>query len=187
MMPKCMSRGKASSAAEGMNDFVRFVIARGSGFVVRAKPESFIQVDNEEGAELVEFAFSASILFLLVFGLMELCIALFMYNTAAEAARETTRWASVRGSTCSNPNITACPATLAQVQSYGKNLVGASAMTVQAWWCNADGVTNCVQSPTNAHMGNIIKVKVSYTFSSIPFVTKSALAVSSTSEAVIWQ
>jgi Flp pilus assembly protein TadG len=152
---------------------------------------------DQQGAELVEFALSASVLFLFIFGLMELCIVFFMYNTVAEAARETTRWASVRGSnssvtsngvtSCSNPNITGCPASTAGIQSFAQSFIGGPGMTVQTWWCNADGQTNCVQSQSNALPGNIVKVKVAYTFGTVPFVSKSAMTVSSTSEMVIWQ
>lgn len=142
---------------------------------------------DERGAQLVEFAISSTVFFMFIFGLMELCFLLFMFNTAAESARETTRWASVRGTVCSNPHISSCPATLADVQDFAKTLPGAGKMTVQAWWCNKDGVTNCIQSPSNAQQGNIVKVKVSYTFASVPYVSSGALSVSSTSSAVIWQ
>jgi Flp pilus assembly protein TadG len=152
---------------------------------------------SDEGAELVEFAISVSVLFLFIFGLMELCIVFFMYNNCAEAARETTRWASVRGASssvtnagitsCANPNITECPATIAQIQSYAQSFVGGPGMTVTASWCNSDGQTNCVQTQSNALPGNVVKVKVSYAFASVPFVSKSSLTVASTSEMVIWQ
>lgn len=142
---------------------------------------------DEQGAELVEFAFASGIFFIFIFGFIELCVVLFMYNTAAEAARETTRWASVRGTTCSNPNISSCPATLAQVQAYGATLPGASTMNVQVWWCQPDGQTGCVQDASHAAQGNVVKVKVSYAFATIPYVSKSALTVASTSESVMWQ
>jgi Flp pilus assembly protein TadG len=153
--------------------------------------------ENDEGAELVEFALASTVLFLFIFGLMQLCIVFFMYNTTAEVARETTRWASVRGTTssvtsngvtsCANPNITGCPATTATIQSFGQNFVGGSGLTVQSWWCNSDGKTNCVTTQSNALPGNIVKVKVSYSFATVPFVSRSSLTVSSTSEMVIWQ
>lgn len=152
---------------------------------------------HEEGAELVEFALACSVLFLFIFGLMELCIVFFMYNTVAEAARETTRWASVRGTSssvtsngvtsCANPNITGCPASTGAIQTYAQSFIGGPGMTVQSWWCNSDGTTNCVTTQSNAAPGNIVKVKISYTFANVPFVSKSALTVSSTSEMVIWQ
>ena len=78
---------------------------------------------------------SSLVLFGFAIGLMELCMVLFMYNTAAEAAREASRWAAVRGTDCSNPNITdgSCPsggggATAAQIQAYARSLPGAGAM-----------------------------------------------------------
>ncbi len=151
----------------------------------------------EEGAQLVEFAISSGVLFAFVFGFMELCLVFFTYTTSAEAAREASRWASVRGTgstvtsngvtTCANPNISGCPATAAQIQNYAKQLPGAANMNIQVWWCNADGQTNCVQDPSNAHPGNIVKVNAKYTYTSVPFVKNAPLAVSSTSEMVIWQ
>lgn len=139
---------------------------------------------------MLEFALSSMVLMGFVFGLMELCIALFMYNTAAESARETSRWAAVRGTDCANPNITdgSCPsggggATMAQVQAHAKTLPGASGMTVTVQWCDATGA-NCGTS--NLPAGNNVKVNVAYTFASVPFVSKSTLTASSTSESVIW-
>lgn len=152
---------------------------------------------SEEGAELVEFALASSVLFIFIFGLMQLCIVFFMYNTTAEVARETSRWASVRGTTssvtsngvtsCANPNISGCPASTSSIQSFAQSFVGGPGLTVQSWWCNSDGQTNCVTSQSNALPGNIVKVKVSYSFATVPFVSRSALTVSSTSEVVIWQ
>jgi Flp pilus assembly protein TadG len=172
----------------------RFVLFAGR---VRARISSAYLRDGlqtEEGAELVEFALASTVLFLFVFGLMELCIVFFMYNTVAEAARETSRWASVRGTgsyvtsgVCTNPNITGCPATTTAIQSFAQSFIGGPSMTVQTSWCNSDGVTNCSTSQSNALPGNIVKIKVSYTFGSVPFISKSALTVSSTSEMVIWQ
>lgn len=178
---------RVRTASERFNRFMRFLFTRDGKNLLRA----------DDGAEVVEFAVASGVFFLFLFGLMEMCLVFFMYQTAAEAARETSRWASVRGvassvtvngvTTCSNPNITGCPAALAQVESYGKTLVGASSMNVQAWWCNSDGQTSCVQDPSKALKGNIVKVKVSYTLASMPFVPTAATTVSSTSEMVIWQ
>jgi Flp pilus assembly protein TadG len=164
---------------------------------VRAVLHSRGGFGNEEGAELVEFALASTVLFLFIFGLMQLCVVFFMYNTAAEVARETTRWASVRGSSssvtsngvtsCANPNITGCPASTTSIQSFAQSFVGGPGFTVQSWWCNSDGQTNCVTSQSNALPGNIVKVKVSYNFATVPFVSRSGLTVSSTSEMVIWQ
>jgi Flp pilus assembly protein TadG len=152
----------------------------------------------EDGAELVEFALSSLVLYILTFGFMQLCLVFFMFNTTAEVARETSRWASVRGTassvtvngvtSCANPNITECPATITQIQNFAmSSLAGSGGMNVQVWWCNADGQTNCVQTQGNATPGHVVKVNVSYTFANVPFVRNAPLAVSSTSEMVIWQ
>ena len=58
---------------------------------------------------------------------------------------------------------------------------------MQTWWCNLDGKTTCVQSQSNALPGNLVKIKVSYSFATLPLVSSGALTVSSTSEMVIWQ
>ena len=50
---------------------------------------------EERGQDLVEFALIAPILFLLLFGLMEFGVAIWHYNTLAQAAREGARAALV--------------------------------------------------------------------------------------------
>jgi Flp pilus assembly protein TadG len=154
---------------------------------------------DETGQELVEFAFGASVVIVFVFGVMELCILLFMFSSVSEAAREASRWASVRGTTssttsngsttCTNPNITTCPAQIADIENFAKKLPGMSSSNaaMSVFWCNSDGVTGCVTSETNAKPGNVVKVTVSYTFLSVPFISNQALTLSSTSENVIWQ
>lgn len=145
---------------------------------------------GEEGAEIVEFALSAMILFTFFFAIIELGIVLFMQNTAAEVARDTSRWASVRGTDCANPPITdgTCPttgvgATKAQIEAYAlASLPGASGMTVTPTWYTAAGVS----SSTNQGAGGYVNVVVSYKFVSVPFIETSALTVSSTSQSVIW-
>jgi Flp pilus assembly protein TadG len=149
---------------------------------------------GEEGAELVEFALSTSILFLFVFGLIEICLVFFLYNTAAEAAREGSRWASVRGTDCTNPNSTNCPlsATPAtDIATYVNSLPGAGNMAVAVQWCVPPTGGSCTATTgtwgaANLGAGNTVQVKVSYTLAKVPFVTNSSLKVSSTSQSVIW-
>ena len=52
------------------------------------------------GQSLVESALSLGIVIAVLIGIIELTIALYCYNYVAYAAREATRWAMVRGSTC---------------------------------------------------------------------------------------
>lgn len=154
---------------------------------------------KEDGSEIIEFALSAGVFLAFVIGFMELCMVLFMVNSVAEASRQGARWASVRGTTssvttngttfCANPNISGCPAQVSGIQTYVDTLPGMSAAntTVTVDWCNADGVTSCSTSESNAAPGNIVKVKVTYKFASVPYVTKSAINLTSTAEKVIWQ
>ena len=142
---------------------------------------------KESGAGIIEFAIGSTVLFSFLIAVIELCFIFFMYNSTAQVAREASRWASVRGTTCSNPTITSCPATVAQIQSFAAGLPGGSAMNVQVWFCNSDGATNCVQNAANAKGGNIVKTNASFRFASVPFISRDALTVSSTSEMVIWQ
>ena len=123
-------------------------------------------------------------------------MVLFMANSVAEASRQAARWASVRGTTssstsngvtkCSNPNITTCPAQTSDIQTYTQKLTGMSAATVSVNWCKPDGVT-CSTSQSSATPGNIVKVKVTYKFTSVPFVSKAAITLNSTAEKIIWQ
>ncbi len=81
------------------------------------------------------------------------------------------------------------PAQVSDIQNYAMQTPGISSSnaTVSVLWCNSDGVTNCVSSESNAKPGNIVKVTVSYTFASVPFVSEQAVTLSSTSETVIWE
>jgi Flp pilus assembly protein TadG len=189
MASEKLLRHKVSTAARRLQRFTRPQAQIDSGSPARAGRIKAC-LCGEEGAELVEFAASAIILCGFFLGVMGLSLVFFMYNTAAEAARETTRWASVRGTDCSNPNINdgSCPsvgggATTAQVQAYGRSLPGASGMTVTVQWCNNSG-SSC--GTTNRGAGSTVKVTESFTFASIPFVSRGNLTVSSTSQSVIW-
>jgi Flp pilus assembly protein TadG len=145
---------------------------------------------EEEGSALVEFAISSSVLFLCLFGILGLCGALYTYNYVVDAAHEATRYAIVRGSSCSG--LTNCPlstnATTAStaLQTYLRNLgypgINPNNLTLAATWSGAN-------SPTNAP-GNTVSVTVTYTYPlNIPFWRQSGtiLNLSNTSEMTISQ
>ena len=52
----------------------------------------FRRLGDEKGQDLVEFALIASLLFLLIFGIIDLGIVVWNYNTIANAAREGARY-----------------------------------------------------------------------------------------------
>ncbi|HEY2860614.1 MAG TPA: TadE/TadG family type IV pilus assembly protein [Terracidiphilus sp.] len=155
---------------------------------------------SESGSELLEFGICSTLFFTLVFGFLEICMALFMANSVAEASRQAARWASVRGTTsgvtvsgttsCINPNMTVCPAQSGDIQTFAQSQPGmsssSSVTTVTVNWCNADG-SSCSSSQSNATPGHVVKVKVSYKFAKLPFVSNTAITLSSTAEKIIWQ
>jgi len=188
-------RQKTSGAGRGIGRLLRSMVS--GVFTASQRNRGRRLLREEEGAEMVEFAISAVVLFTFVFGIIEFCIVLFMFNTAAEAARATSRWASVRGTDCNNPGITdgTCPggagATGATVQTaaqtFLKNIPGAGGMTVTLQWCTAAGACGTTNLGAGAATSpNTVQAKVSYTFAYVPFVTRNPLTVSSTSQSVIW-
>jgi len=146
------------------------------------------------GQSLVESALSLGIIIAVLIGILELTIALYMYNYVANAAREATRWAMVRGSTCTL--LTSCNATASQVQTYVQNLnyplIQSSQLAVTTTWLSRATLTpatwtTCSTTPCNAP-GNQVQVQVAYPFTmDIPIVGHIRLYLTSTSSMVISQ
>jgi Flp pilus assembly protein TadG len=123
------------------------------------------------------------ILFTLIFGVMAICLALYSYNVVSEAAREATRYAIVRGSSCNS--FPDCKVTSDQLQTYVKGLgfplinVNPLSPTLAATasWPNGDN-----------NPGSPVQVTVTYTFPlGIPFMPSRSLTMSSTSQMIISQ
>lgn len=140
---------------------------------------------GEQGASLVEFALSCTILFLFLFGIFAFCMALYSFNYVSDAAREASRYAMVRGSSCTG--FSDCPSiTSAQIQTYVKSLsypgINPGNLTASATWSGSN-------SPAEAP-GNTVAVTVKYNFSAnIPYwpQTGKVLQLTSTSQMVIAQ
>ena len=144
------------------------------------------------GSALVEFAVCSTILLSLTFGILTSCLALYCYHFISDAAREGTRYAIVRGSSCStNGNFTSdCPiASSAAVQTYLRSLtlpgIPSSYLTSTTTW-SVDG-THWSSAPTNYNApGDIVKVTVNYSLPlAIPFVSTRTLSMSSTAQMII--
>jgi Flp pilus assembly protein TadG len=137
---------------------------------------------DEEGSSLVEFALTMPILVTFFFGLIQVCLASYTHQVISETAREGTRYAMVRGSTCVTGNgSTSCTATTATVNSYAATNV----------WPNIGGGTlgiNTTYPDGNENPGSRVQVNVSYLFPfKIPFIPPSTLTMSSTSVVYIVQ
>lgn len=148
------------------------------------------RVLSEQGSSLVEMALTMVILLMILFGLIEMCLALYTYHFISDAAREGSRFAMVRGSACAPPGYE-CNATAAQIQTYVQGLgfpgINPANMTVTTTWSAYPAGATCSVLGCNGP-GDLVTVTVSYNFPlAIPFVPTNILAMSSTSSMVISQ
>ena len=135
---------------------------------------------NEEGSSLIEFAIVSSGMMLFVLVLMQLCLAIYSYGMITEVARETTRWAATRGSTCQTVSLTSCTATAATITSYAKSTglpnIGGGTMNVTPSFV-----------PNNTP-GSAVQVTITYTVPvTRPLVPKNSSSLKTTSQMTIGQ
>jgi Flp pilus assembly protein TadG len=167
---------------------------------------------EEHGAALLEFAWTLVALIVLLFGVFQWGYAMYAYHFTTYAAQQGARFAMVRGGTWSKnvfspcgtsapPNFTMaydCTALSSDIQNFVQSLatggINPNNITVNSdnWpGSTPDGAT-CL---TTNSQGCLVKVTVSYNFTLLPFMPKSALSVrpmsalsmSATSEKVIVQ
>lgn len=155
---------------------------------------------DESGSAIMETAMSIIIFLTFIFGVFETALALYTYFFIAEAAREGTRYAIVRGSTaggtgaaCASYTSYDCQASKAQIKSYVQNLgfpgINPSNMTVPdpVWAAYASGSTCPATGPCNSP-GNQVAVTVQYSFPlTLPFAPALTFSLSSTSAMIIAQ
>jgi Flp pilus assembly protein TadG len=96
---------------------------------------------SEQGSELVEFALTSTLLMIVVFGVVNLGLAVYQYNLVANLAQEGARWASVRGAGASSPASSTDVETYVNTRSIGMTV------TVSTAWSpnNSTGSTVTVQ------------------------------------------
>lgn len=142
-----------------------------------------------QGSSLVEFAMVGLILCTVVFGVMAIGLALYSSNVVSEAAREGTRYAIVRGSSCTDfPS--ACPAQVSDIENFVEHLpfpgIIPSNLTAVASFSPFTAGATCSPSALCNNPGNVVQVTVQYSFT-IPFVPARIFNMSSTSAMVISQ
>lgn len=151
---------------------------------------------SEQGSVLVELAISILLLLTFLLGMMEACLAVYADHFLANAAREATRYAAVRGSswntTCANATAINCSATSGSVSSYVLSLtpagINTTKLVIATSWPGIDATgAGCSTGPTNVP-GCVVSVRVSYPFTfSLPYVNASVYTLSSTSKVTIAQ
>ncbi len=155
---------------------------------------------GETGSSLLEFALSVPVLFMMLIGFCQMCIAIYTNFCITEMARDTARWASVRGSnSCADaPSMTDCDATATQIQAKALQNpypgIVPSKLSVSTAWLQAsstNGVTwsACTQSSAICNApGNAVQVTLDYPFPiQIPFASSFTPDFKSTSQVVIVQ
>lgn len=151
---------------------------------------------DEEGATLVEMAVCSSGLLCMLFGIIGLSGALYVYSFVSDASRDASRWAMVRGSqSCSNtPNLNSCSATSAEIQAYVQSMgypgITTSNLQVSTTWLTASATqpttwSNCTSGTCN-RPGNEVEIQVTYAVN-IPLVGVPPINLTSASEMVIQQ
>lgn len=134
---------------------------------------------------------SLVLLLMLFIAIFEICLALYASHFVADAAREASRYAVVRGSSsCTNsPNLTNCDVTADQIQIWVRNLgypgINPQNLTVTTTWPSTGSDCYPSSSPCN-NPGNPVSVQVTYAFPlNIPFWKSATINLSSTSQMVI--
>ncbi len=151
----------------------------------------------------METAISCLILIPVLFGIVQLSLALYCYTYAANAARQAARWAMVRGANCNgNFNAAYCSPTDASGSGATPNDIAqfvkglgfpfSGVVSTSAQWCTYGGSTPatwtfCSTTKYNS-TGNQVQVKVSYAYPLIiPFLPSNTANISSSASMTIVQ
>lgn len=145
-------------------------------------------IRDERGQAIVEFALVGSIALMLLFGIVEIGRAVYTYHLVSNAARIGSRYAIVRGATCSQTSPAgSCQATSASIQTYVRSVspgIDASQLTVATTYGTSSGCSDPKFQSTLC----LVSVTASYKFTFlVPLVSSAAVTMASTSKMVISQ
>jgi Flp pilus assembly protein TadG len=176
-------------------------------YVVKSLKLAVSRAGDDHGAALIEMAISSAVLLATFVGIMQLTMACYVYNAVNEVARDSARWAMVRGNMCSTNtvNLDHCNATSSDIQDYAKKVaaINWSQCTSQnpcltaTWMTGTKGGTNqhpattwsaCGTTSSCKSPGNLVVVSVSYPYSfNVPFLSTYSMTMGSTAQVVISQ
>jgi len=147
----------------------------------------------DEGATVLEAAVGLVVLLGLFIAIVQISLALYTSHFLADAAREASRYAVVRGSmSCSTtPNLTNCNVSADEIQTWVRNLgypgINPQQLSVSTTWPSTGSACYPSASPCN-NPGNLVQVAVTYAFPlNIPFWKSAAINLKSKSQMVISQ
>jgi Flp pilus assembly protein TadG len=139
---------------------------------------------RQRGSALLEQALTIILLLSVMFGIIDFARALYTYHFVANAAREASRWASVRSSTSSLGAADSSNVETLVSNVPGMGLDPANITSSVNWLSPPHGSPSC---PANTP-GCVVQVQVNYNFKFFfPFMPSSAIRMTSTSEMIITQ
>ena len=120
---------------------------------------------------MVEFALLTPVFVMLLFAIVEFSQAAYAYSFVSYAARDASRWASVRGKSSDFPASAGDIRNFVDSQTHGMSLQN---LTITTSW-----------APDNKP-GSVVKVQVRYNMPlSMPFIPTKSIPLTSTSQMVI--
>jgi Flp pilus assembly protein TadG len=146
---------------------------------------------RERGSTMLESAVMISVLLVMLFGVIGFGNALYTYHFVSNTAREATRWASVRGNSCTGGLSGGCPAADTDVTAYvqslstGIGLDPTKVTTTTTWVAPPNNLSICNAQPNSP--GCVVKVQVQYSFQFLFPLLPSGFTMQSTSQMVISQ
>ena len=127
------------------------------------------------GQALAEFAMVATVFFMLIFAIMETCLAVYNYNMISSAAIQATRYAIVHSPTSANP------ATTSQIQQVAINAAPALALS-------SSNITVSWPTDPNLPSKQDAQIQISYNYKlKIPFLSPITLTLTGTSQMLVSQ
>lgn len=155
---------------------------------------------SEEGSTMLEFAFSAIVLFVLIFGVIGVAMAFYTYEVINQYARDANRYAIVHGADCTaQPSGSSCSiGTGATANTALKTYlnhqiypgINGANLTVTTAYAKSPGAGQCTTSPATTcnGPGDQVTVTVTYPFLyDLPFIPDRSFTMHSSSTMVISQ
>ena len=125
---------------------------------------------GEQGSSLIEFALVSLVLLAVLLGIVDMGRALFAYDFISQAAPKASRFAMVRGSSCSGLSG-GCPASSSDIQTYVRGM--APGLKTTAITATAICLSGSSGTPP-CDPGSSVRVTVQYSFAFLsPFTPRT--------------
>ena len=140
---------------------------------------------RERGSTLAEFAVATTAAITMIVGIVDFGRGLYTNHFVSNAARLATRYASVRGTSCT---ASGCPATSTSIQTYVRGLapeLNQSSITVNTTWATAPACGDPAQKGPGCYV--VVTVSYPFRFAAVPLLPSFSMTMQSTSKMIISQ